>query len=137
MTQAFIRSFLANLWRRVPITMITIGLVIAGWTYGHLSGSSAETLRSNCMGQDFPAEPSKSLSGTRSSHTQPASVTHAPPSGFQRVRVAPNEVDYIAEDVTMRIFTPRPKPQPVRRWTKQVDIGDDVTIRYFADKASK
>lgn len=135
MTQAFIRSFFANLWRRVPITMITIGLVIASWTYSHFSGSLA--LRSNSIVQDFPSRPSKFLPTTCASNTQPTSVTQAPLSRFRRVRVAPNEVDYIAEDVTMRVFTPRPKPHPVRRWTKQVDIGDDVTIRYFADKASK
>lgn len=131
MTQASICSFVTNLWRRVPITMITIGLVVAGWTYSYFSASLVQ--RSNSVVQDFPPKPSKSLPGTRSSSTHSAS----PLSEFRRVRVAPNEVDYIAEDVTMRIFTAKPKAELVRRWTKQVDFGDDVTMYYFADKASK
>jgi len=52
--------------------------------------------------------------------------------GFRRVRVGPNEVDYIAEDVTIRKFEPiHPQPQ-VRRTGKEVNFGDDVTVRYFA-----
>jgi hypothetical protein len=52
--------------------------------------------------------------------------------GFRRVRVGPDEVDYIAEDVTIRKFEPvHPKPQ-VRSAGKEVSFGDDVTVRYFA-----
>ena len=52
--------------------------------------------------------------------------------GFKRVRVRPDEVDYIADDVTIRKFEPiHPKPQ-VRNTGKEVNFGDDVTVRYFA-----
>jgi hypothetical protein len=52
--------------------------------------------------------------------------------GFKRVRVGPDEVDYIADDVTIRKFEPiHPKPQ-VRNTGKEVNFGDDVTVRYFA-----
>jgi hypothetical protein len=52
--------------------------------------------------------------------------------GFRRVRVGPDEVDYIADDVTIRKFEPiHPKPQ-VRSAGKEVSFGDDVTVRYFA-----
>ena len=56
----------------------------------------------------------------------------SPSRGFKRVRVGPNEVDYIADDVTIRTFeTPHPKPL-VRADGKEVSFGDDVTVRYFA-----
>jgi hypothetical protein len=64
--------------------------------------------------------------------TRPAVKTHRALPAFQRVEVGPNEVDYVAEDVTVRIFTPPPKPRAVQRGN-QVDIGEDVTVHYFAD----
>ena len=48
-----------------------------------------------------------------------------------RVRVGRNEIDYVADDVTIRHFMTRslaPRVQAI----KQVNIGDDVTVRYFA-----
>jgi hypothetical protein len=42
-------------------------------------------------------------------------------------------VDYVAEDVTVRIFTPRRKANSVQRGNNDVDVGDDVTVHYFAD----
>ncbi len=55
-------------------------------------------------------------------------------SGFRLVRVGQNEVDYVAEDVTIRSFKPKPAPRQVRVGEKRVDFGDDVTVRYFASK---
>jgi hypothetical protein len=55
-------------------------------------------------------------------------------SAFKRVQVGANEVDYIAEDVTIRHFTTEPAPQRVGGRYKEVHIGADVTVRYFASK---
>jgi hypothetical protein len=52
------------------------------------------------------------------------------------VRVGQNEVDYIAEDVTVRYFTDESASQGMRVRYKQVDFGEDVTVRYFAPKPS-
>ena len=52
-------------------------------------------------------------------------------SSFKRVRVGPKEVDYIAEDVTIRHFTTRAAPSHAPAAYKQFDIGDDVTVRIF------
>ena len=60
--------------------------------------------------------------------------TKAASSAFKRVRVGQNEVDYIAKDVTIRRFTPKPGPPQVRASDKQVNIGEDVIVRYFAYK---
>lgn len=58
----------------------------------------------------------------------------SPGSGFRRVRIGPNEVDYIADDVTIRHFEIRPpKPQIRRSAQKEMSFGDDVTVRYFAN----
>jgi hypothetical protein len=74
--------------------------------------------------------------GKTTSTVQPgrAPVKEAAPVGskFRRVRVGKNEVDYIAEDVTVRYFTYAPAPKPRPTGDSQVKyIGDDVTVRYF------
>lgn len=51
---------------------------------------------------------------------------------FKRVRVGPDEVDYVAEDVTIRTFERRSSKLPIRNGAHEVDFGDDVTVRYFA-----
>lgn len=67
-------------------------------------------------------------------NTRPATfvASNSPPakSAFKRVRVGPTEVDYIADDVTIRHFTSKPETTDARY--RQVDFGDDVTVRYFA-----
>ena len=55
-------------------------------------------------------------------------------STFRRLRVGQNEVDYIAEDVTIRQFMPKTKYAQGSNRYEQVNIGDDVTVRYFAYK---
>jgi hypothetical protein len=56
-------------------------------------------------------------------------------TAFKRVWINANEVDYIAEGVTIRHFaTASPKP-PIRSVMKEVEFGDEVTVRYFANGA--
>lgn len=57
-----------------------------------------------------------------------------PKSALTRIRVSPTEVDYIADDVTIRHFTSKPETTHARY--RQVDFGDDVTVRYFASTFS-
>jgi hypothetical protein len=60
----------------------------------------------------------------------------SPNAAFRRVRIGPNEVDYIAEDVTVKHFTiSHPRLQGQSR-VRQVNIGDDVTVRYFANDST-
>jgi hypothetical protein len=58
-------------------------------------------------------------------------------SPFKRVRVGSNEVDYISEDVTIRRFVTKASPPHVRGGNQQLNIGDDVTVRYFAQPPQK
>ena len=53
-------------------------------------------------------------------------------STFRRVRVGQDEIDYISEDVTIRQFLPKTKDSRASNRYEQVNIGDDVTVRYFA-----
>lgn len=55
-------------------------------------------------------------------------------SAFRRIRIGQNEVDYIAEDVTIRVFKHNPDASPMRTAYKQVNFGKDVTVRYISPK---
>jgi len=60
----------------------------------------------------------------------------APSSAFRRVQFGPNEVDYVAEDVTIRHFITRPTRTRAGSVWKQVAIGKDVTVRYFSNDST-
>ena len=55
----------------------------------------------------------------------------APTSSFKRVWAGKDEVDYISDDVTIRHFRPLPTPKKSSLGSRQVNIGKDVTVRYF------
>jgi hypothetical protein len=53
-------------------------------------------------------------------------------SALRRVRVGQNEVDYIGDDVTVRLFTDKPAAKRSQRANSRIaHIGSDVTVRYF------
>jgi hypothetical protein len=60
----------------------------------------------------------------------------APNPAFRRIQFGPNEVDYVAEDVTVRHFITRPPKTRARSVWKQVAIGNDVTVRYFSNDST-
>ena len=60
----------------------------------------------------------------------------APSPAFRRVRLGPNEVAYIAEDVIIRHFTTHPTGTQAGRSWKRVNIGRDVTVLYFSKKST-
>ncbi len=85
----------------------------------------------------------KQVSANGTPTLQPAPVAVKPAgtgrTSLRKVRVNENEVDYIGDDVTVRYFTPKPKPttRRVRGGASEVAyIGDDVTVRYFKPKAA-
>jgi hypothetical protein len=137
LTQPGPLSFLANLWRRWPITTVAVGLVIAVWIYDHHSASAGSALlRADGAVQYVPPTPLKPSPGTPTA-TRRARDSRAALSAFRRARVGENEVDYIAEGVTIRLFTPRPTPAQVPHLIRQLNIGEDVTVRYFASKSEQ
>ena len=60
----------------------------------------------------------------------------APSPAFRRVQSGPNEVVYVADDVTVRHFINRPRAARVRSVWKQVAIGNDVTVRYLSNESA-
>ena len=138
MNQLLIRSFLRNLWRRWPITIVTttLAIPIASWAYMHMSDSSRQTVKAYAAGPNNAAKPSSAVLETSPSQAPVMAKPHRALPAFRRVEVGPNEVDYVAEDVTVRIFTPPPKARSVQGGNNEVDLGDDVTVHYFADNGA-
>lgn len=122
--------------RLSPVAAVIAVLIIATrWTPSHLGPaspagalSSPETLNAGPHETLFaPGKPALSL-------MPQGAVTRAPSPAFKRVQVGPNEVDYIAEDVTIRHFTPTVARPRVQLAYEEVQIGADVTMRYFTSK---
>jgi len=79
-------------------------------------------------------------SGSAEAKRKPASVATeqaktSPTTAPRWVRVGSNELDYVAEDVTVRYFNRTPaQPRPQASHAHVKTIGDDVTVRYFASE---
>jgi putative methionine-R-sulfoxide reductase with GAF domain len=121
----------------VAVTGVVTALVIATcWIAYRRPASPAGTPSlqgSNTVQKQIPFIPAKPAPSNRASKAQTAvggaEDAKSPRSAFKRVRVGPNEIDYIAEDVTMRHFTTKPALLRVRGGYKEVNIGEDVTVR--------
>jgi hypothetical protein len=133
------RAPLHKLRWNVAVTAVVTALVIATcWIAYHrrpasLVGTSS-TQRSNAAPQQIPFVPTKPSNSAPKAQTAAGGTEPAKGSAFKRVRAGPTEVDYIAEDVTIRHFMPKNAPPRVRGGYKEVNIGDDVTVRSFAPK---
>jgi hypothetical protein len=137
-------------WRRAPITTVTITLVIGFWLYDYVSVSSAATASTSAPPPSIAAENVAPLAAPTLPETQPTNTgnqtqkktrrTHhakTAHSAFRRKRVGKNEVDYIANDVTIRLFTSVPTPSRVAHSTRQRHVGQDVTVRYFPPELAR
>jgi len=114
--------------------VLTIGVLIFHLHHAPDANIGASFPRSQDAQQQAPANavfanPSESVAGDEPK--EPA----VPVEGFKRVPVGPDEVDYMAEDVTIRTFGTRPAEAQIRRSAQnEITFGDDVTVRYFANK---
>jgi hypothetical protein len=145
-THRVMRVLLRKLRWNVAVTGVVTALVIAVcWmAYDCRLASHAGTpspQRSNAVQQHIPFVPARSARSNRASNVQiaigDADEAKSPSSAFKRVRGGPDEIDYIAEDVTIRHFTTKPALPRVRGGYNEVHIGEDVTVRYFASKLSQ
>jgi hypothetical protein len=126
----------------VAVTGVVAALVIAAcWiAYDGPPASPAGTAsmqRVNAVQQQLPLVPAKSAPNRASkmqTATNEGEEAQCPSPAFKRIRGRPNEIDYIAEDVTIRHFTAKPPLPRVRGGHKEFHIGEDVTVRYFASK---
>jgi hypothetical protein len=91
---------------------------------------------SNSNTVDQQAQLPKPQPGKDASALQPGSVpakeANQPVTTLKRVRVGPHEVEYIGQDVTVRIFEDKRPIKRTRMPAGRVShYGDDVTVRYF------
>jgi hypothetical protein len=132
-----------------PAVGVITALVIAAGSIlyeHHLSSPAGISLRDsssvqtpNVASQGNPAVVPTSAASPNSAPrrrlaAREASDAGAPSSAFKRVKVGPNEVDYVSEDVTIRLFKTKPAPPQNRNGYKEVQLGEDVTVRYFNSK---
>ena len=126
-------------WNLLPAAVV-IALVIATWIVRRPASPMERSAQgsSNAAGSQVSSAPSRRLPGNHSSKPRTASGTErhegVSRSAFKRVRIGQNEIDYVAEDVTVRHFTQGPALLEMRRRSKQINIGEDVTVRYFEYK---
>jgi hypothetical protein len=133
--QRMLRFRTYRLWLVPAVTAIALLVMATRWTPSHLVAASpvgalSSPERSNPDQQETLFAPVE----LPSSLTRQPVAPGAPGPGFRRVRVGPNEVDFIAEDVTIRHFIPTPARSRAPRAYKEVHIGEDVTIRYFSSQ---
>jgi hypothetical protein len=127
-------------WDAVAAVVCTVLVMVSWFAYDHRAtshGGAASLQRPNAAEQQLPAKLSSASNHTSEPQTAVGGTEgmKARGSAFKQVRVGQNEVDYIAEDVTIRRFTPTPRRRlQLEVGEKRVDFGEDVTVRYFASK---
>jgi hypothetical protein len=132
----------------VAAAAVAAVLVLTSW-FVHNNRRPASSFRPSAAQAPSVVEPQapvlrvKQVSAKGTPTLRPAPVLVKPAgtgrASLRRVRVGENEVDYVGDDVTIRYFTPKPKPttRRVRVGASEVAyIGDDVTVRYFKPKAA-
>jgi len=115
-------------------TVLVIILGLAGWISLHqhvASTTESVSLTRNALAEYTHKAPVKNLSNTPSGTRQ----QNAARPRFSRVQVGPNEVDYVADDVTIRQFKKPVLFSYPRSVDEQFDIGDDVTVHTYKYKA--
>lgn len=126
-----------NLRWNVAAAGLAAVLVIAGLAYHHRLASIRDAASSpkSSAAQEQIANPSPASVPTSAPETSANPTDSRPPgSAFRRVRVGQDEVDYIAEDVTIRHFTSDAAQPQMLAGERRVHFGEDVTVHYFGDK---
>ena len=128
MRQAFERSFLNKLWKLESVPIVIVLIAVCGWiAYRHkpLPVNDSAARRVVPANLQVPASPT-----TEKPPRLKGATRHNPPKfAFKRKRIGVNEVDYVADDVTIRQFGPTSAPKERRSRNKQVDIRPDRSER--------
>jgi GAF domain len=125
--------FLHNFRLHFAAAAVVIAILTAGWiSYNHRQKLAGSAINPTTAGRTQKAsadvrQPELHAVSARALAPQVGKVAG---SGFKHVRVGRNEIDDVADDVTVRHFEFPPRPKLLRAGT-QVNFGDDVTVRYF------
>jgi hypothetical protein len=134
-------SFYKSRWKTA--VAVAAVLVIARWIAYKENRPSTSPLGTsalrapNAIEQPTPWMAEKRVSASSTSNPRTGVGTKEDGNRAARtmphwVRVGNNELDYVAQDVTVRYFTAQRALQPVRNKDNQVRyISEDVTVRYF------
>lgn len=126
-------------WRTLTVAAVAVVLAFTGliayWGRGSARSLESSTL-SNSSAVDQQADLPKPLPGRGASPvpvSAPSKEATPVNTALKRVRVSAYEVDYVGEDVTVRIFTDKRTIKRSRVQAGRVShFGDDVTVRYFS-----
>jgi GAF domain len=128
-----------NRRRTLGLAAVAVALVVSA-LFAYRGRGPVQSLESSTLPNSSTIDPQahlpKPLPGQGALVVQPApgpsKEARLTGTALRRVRVGPHEVDYIGQDVTVRIFSDRPtiKRRSVRA-ARVAHIGDDVTVRYF------
>jgi hypothetical protein len=130
-------------WADFPGAATAIGVVIVLWISIGIFHQIERKVKINLPGSTPNSAalqtPVKAIFNAKSHRLVskcPATI-RVPNRGFRRVWVSPHEVDYVTDDVTIRTFdTSHAEPQ-LPSGTREVEFGDDVTVRYFAQTPAR
>jgi hypothetical protein len=125
-------SFLDSPWI-FDATVLVIILGLAGWISLHQH--EAWTTERESITRTAPSNVREESNNSVSNTPIGTHQNNVSRPRFMRVQVGPNEVDYVAEDVTIRQFT---KPVPLSHppsVDERSDIGDNVTVHTYKYKA--
>jgi hypothetical protein len=125
--------------RSLAVAAVAVVLAFTAWI-AYRGRGSAKSLEFSTLPSSSAVEQQahlpKPLPGQGAPEVQPAPAPSKEArngnTALKRVRVSPHEVDYIGQDVTVRIFRDRPTIKRSRvRAVRISHLGDDVTVRYF------
>lgn len=111
---------------------LAVLIVASRWTPSHLSAAPPMSALSLPETSNAARLETSVVAVKLPSSIAAQAAVGAPGPAFRRVQVGPNEVDFIADDVTIRHFLPSPARRRRSSAYKEVHFGEDVTIRYFA-----
>jgi GAF domain len=117
------------LWILVPLATVIVIVIAVNW----FAYRPASPVHNSVQTKSTAATEVSVTAARRLPSPSGATKRGFPNSSFRRVRFNENEVDYVADDVTIRYFDRNAASRQLRVVTER-NIGDDVTVRYFESK---
>jgi putative methionine-R-sulfoxide reductase with GAF domain len=128
-------------WNAAAVCLVLALAIAAAITRHHsrmprAADNTAQPETAAVSSQTSPATAEELIppSEPKARRAAPVYAAGAPSPAFKSMRIGKNEVDYVADDVTIREFRSSPTRTAAHAFARQVNIGEDVTVRYFDSK---